>query len=64
VNRAQQTLQEFQQAPAAEEALAIMVQSYDRLGLEQLRDDANRVLRKNFPNSNFIASLPAATSAK
>ncbi len=60
VNRAQQTLQEFQQAPAAEEALSIMVQSYDRLGLPQLRDDAARVLRQNFPNSGFIASLPAA----
>ncbi len=60
VNRAQQTLQEFQQAPAAEEALAIMVQSYDKLGLEQLRDDTSRVLRKNFPNSAFVAAAPAA----
>jgi outer membrane protein assembly factor BamD len=59
VNRAQQTVQEFQQAPASEEALAIMVQCYDRLGLTQLRDDANRVLRQNFPNSSFLASLPA-----
>jgi len=60
VNRAQQTLQDFQQAPAAEEALAIMVQSYGRLGLTQLHDDADRVLRKNFPNSVFIAAAPAA----
>lgn len=60
VNRAQQTLQEFQMAPAAEEALAIMVQSYDRLGMDQLRDDAVRVLRKNFPNSEFVAAAPAA----
>lgn len=58
-NRAQQTLQEFQQAPAAEEALSIMVRSYDRLGLAQLRDDAERVLRKNYPNSSFIATAPA-----
>ncbi len=59
VNRAQQTLQEFQQAPAAEEALALMVQSYDKLGLTQLRDDAARVLRQNFPTSGFLATLPA-----
>lgn len=59
VNRAQQALQEFQHAPAAEEALALMVQSYDRLGMQQLRDDASRVLRKNFPNSSFLALLPA-----
>lgn len=55
-NRAQQAVQEFQQSPAAEEALYIMVQSYDRLGLTDLRDDADRVLRKNFPNTAFAAS--------
>jgi len=53
-NRAQQAVQEFQQAPASEEALYIMVQSYDKLGLAQLRDDADRVLRKNFPNSRYL----------
>ena len=50
-NRANNTLQEFPQAPATEEALYIMTQSYDRLGLAQLRDDAQRVLRQNFPDS-------------
>ena len=39
----------------AEEALVIMVQSYDRLGLNDLRDDAQRVLAKNFPNSRFAS---------
>lgn len=55
VNRAQQAVQEFQQAPAAEEALHLMVQSYDRLGLTELRDDADRVLRKSFPASSINA---------
>lgn len=55
-NRAQHAVQEFQQSPSAEEALAIMVQSYDRLGLERLRDDADRVLRMNFPNTSFSAT--------
>jgi outer membrane protein assembly factor BamD len=54
-NRAQNAVVEFQQAPATEEALYIMAISYDRLGLDQLRDDADRVLKKNFPNSRFIA---------
>jgi len=54
-NRAQQTVQEFQQSPSTEEALFIMVSSYDRLGLAQLRDDASRVLRQNFPNSAYLA---------
>jgi outer membrane protein assembly factor BamD len=50
-NRAQQAVQEFQQSPSTEEALFILVQSYDRLGLTQLRDDAQRVMETNFPNS-------------
>jgi outer membrane protein assembly factor BamD len=49
-NRAQQTVREFQQTPSAQEALAIMVQSYDKLGLDQLRDDAARVLKQNYPD--------------
>jgi outer membrane protein assembly factor BamD len=53
-NRAQQAVLEFQQAPATEEALYIMARSYDRLGLEQLRDDADRVLKQNFPNSRYL----------
>ena len=53
VNRAQQALNDFQGAPATEEALYILVQSYDRLGLETLRDDANRVFQKNFPDSQL-----------
>jgi len=53
VNRAQQALVDFEGAPASEEALYIMVQSYDRLGLETLRDDVNRVFVKNFPNSKL-----------
>ncbi len=55
-NRAQQTVREYQQSPSTEEALYIMAQSYDRLGLTQLRDDADRVLKKNFPNSRVDAN--------
>ena len=53
-NRAQQAVRDYQQAPAAEEALYIMAVSYERLGLAQLRDDADRVLKKNFPRSRFV----------
>lgn len=52
-NRAQQTVRDFQQSPSAEEALFIMVLSYDKLGLDQLRDDAQRVLLKNYPQSVY-----------
>ncbi|MFM7507729.1 MAG: outer membrane protein assembly factor BamD, partial [Rubrivivax sp.] len=53
-NRAQSAINEFQQAPAAEEALYIMVQSYEKLQLPELRDAAERVLKKNFPDSAFL----------
>ena len=52
-NRAQYVLKEYPQTPATEEALAIMVKSYDALGLNDLRDDAQRVLDKNFPDSKY-----------
>jgi outer membrane protein assembly factor BamD len=53
-NRAQQAVSEFQQSPAAEEALYIMMESYDKLQLALLRDDAERVLRRNFPDSAYL----------
>ena len=52
--RAQQAVTEFQQSPAVEEALYILTQSYDKLQLPALRDDADRVLRQNFPDSVFL----------
>ncbi len=52
--RAQQAVAEFQQSPAIEEALYILMESYDKLALNELRDDAGRVLRKNFPNSAYL----------
>ena len=63
-NRAQQAVREFERAPAAAEALQIMVLSYDQLGLKDLRDDTQRVLRLNFPNGRPVgpgtASAPAS----
>lgn len=55
-NRAQQTVNEFQQSPSTEEALFIMMRSYDKLGLTQLRDDAQRVLRQNYPTSSYLTA--------
>jgi outer membrane protein assembly factor BamD len=54
-NRAQRSVQEFRQTPSTEEALYLMVASYDKLGLESLRDDAARVLRQNFPDSRYFS---------
>ncbi len=52
--RGKYVLENYQQAPALEEALAIMAKSYGQLGLDDLRDDALRVLKHNFPASPFL----------
>ena len=31
----------------------ILVTAYDKMGMPELRDDAERVMKKNFPNSRF-----------
>jgi outer membrane protein assembly factor BamD len=53
INRAQYAVLNYPDAPATEEALFIMVKAYDALGINDLRDDAERVMRKNFPNSEY-----------
>ena len=55
VNRAQTAIKTYPDAPANEEALFIMVKAYDLLGMNDLRDDAERVMRRNFPNSEYYA---------
>ena len=57
-NRAQSAVTQYHGAPAIEEALFIMVRSYDALGLPDLRDDAERVMRKNFPSSAYFSGGP------
>jgi outer membrane protein assembly factor BamD len=53
-NRAQFTLKTYPRAPANEEGLVILVQAYDALALDDLRDDAERVMKKNFPESKYL----------
>ena len=53
-NRAQFAVQNYPQAPALEEAVFIMVKAYDSLGMTDLRDAADRVMRKNFPQSRYL----------
>jgi outer membrane protein assembly factor BamD len=57
-NRAQIAVTNYRDAPAIEEALFVMVRSYDALGLTKLRDDAERVMKKNFPNSVYFRGGP------
>ena len=53
-NRVQFALKTYPQAPANEEGLVILVDAYNALGMSDLRDDARRVLMKNFPNSPYL----------
>lgn len=53
VNRVQFALETYPRAPALEEGLAIMIKSYEAMGLTTLRDDTMRVMAKNFPSSKF-----------
>lgn len=62
-NRAQRAVQEFPNAPATEEALYLMTQSYDKLGLRPLRDDAQRVLQQSFPNGVYATGGANADKA-
>lgn len=54
-NRAQVAVETYPQAPAIEEALYILVLAYEKLEMKELRDDAERVLKHNFPNTRFYA---------
>jgi outer membrane protein assembly factor BamD len=54
INRAQVAVSDHQNTPSVEEALMILVKSYDALGMTQLRDDAQRILAKNYPQSPYL----------
>ncbi|WP_085318322.1 outer membrane protein assembly factor BamD [Derxia lacustris] len=54
LNRAQTAISDFQTTLSNEEALYLMFASYERLGMEQQRDDVGRVLAQNFPNSLYL----------
>lgn len=55
LNRAQYIVKNYQQTPSTEPALLIMIQAYDALGMTDLRNDAERVMRHNFPNSKYLS---------
>jgi len=58
VNRAQFVVTNYQQSPMVEEALIVLVKAYDNMGLTELSDDSARLLKLNFPNTQFtLASL-------
>jgi outer membrane protein assembly factor BamD len=56
VNRAQAALVNYPKTPVNEDALILLVESYDKLGMIELRDDSRRVLKETFPNGRYFAA--------
>ncbi|MGL4603633.1 MAG: outer membrane protein assembly factor BamD [Iodobacter sp.] len=53
-NRGKYLLETYSHTKQVEPALGIMVLSYDKLGLTVLRDDAKKVLLKNYPDTTAL----------
>jgi outer membrane protein assembly factor BamD len=56
-NRARNVVENFQQTPAMPEALVLLAKSYKILEMNQLSDDALRVLELNYPNHPGISEV-------
>ncbi len=54
INRCQIAIKDYDRAPAIEEALYLMVKSYDALGMKDLSTDTMRIFTLNFPNSDIF----------
>ena len=64
ISRAQQAITDYRDSPSLEEALYILVQSFDALQLPQLRDDARRVLATNYPQSSYLNEINSTGADK
>ena len=53
-NRAQLVIRDYDRAPAVEEALYILIKSYNKLDMPDLSADAERVFKLNFPDSQML----------
>lgn len=53
-NRAQLVIRDYDRAPAVEEALYILIKSYNKLDMPDLSSDAERVFKLNFPDSQML----------
>jgi len=58
VNRAQYVVTTYPKTPAVEQALVVLVQAYDAMDLNELRDDAQRMLKLNYPNTKYSLANP------
>jgi len=55
INRSKDIIEKYQRTPQVGDALAIMVVSYKSLGQDKLSEDAERVLKLNYPEHPFFS---------
>jgi outer membrane protein assembly factor BamD len=60
-NRASQVVEKFQRTPAVRDALLIMIEAYDRLGMQDLANDARRVVALNDAKGTFATDTTLPT---
>jgi len=58
-NRAQASLLAYPAVPANEDALDLLVRSYEKLGMTQLAEDSRRILAKTYPESRYLTAAQA-----
>ena len=54
-DRGRYVLEHFPDTTQVQQALEIMVSSYEQLGLDELRENALKTLRLNYPDSEYIS---------
>jgi outer membrane protein assembly factor BamD len=55
INRAQASLVNFPRTPSNEEALGLMIGSYEKLGMPDLASDTRRILEASYPGSEWLS---------
>ena len=56
INRAQTALTDYKEVPAQEDALYILMLSYERLNMTDMAADTRRVLQASYPNTTLLSS--------
>lgn len=64
VNRCKYVIEHYQRTAAIEDALGIQALAYQKMGLNQLMNDALRVLEQNFPRSRYLEKLKGVDVGK
>lgn len=57
VKRANNVLEKFDQTPCVPDALALMIEAYRCMGMEDLADDTFHVLAYNYPTSKYVPRM-------